>query len=291
MLKELFSIGPIHVYTYGLMMAIAFITVSLILDRELKRKGNTFSYSFPSDFGTTLVLTALIGGVAGSKLYSILQEGHLSFSDIFSGDGLAWYGGLIGGTLAILIIIYIKHCPILPTIDTLASLLLLGYAIGRIGCFVSGDGCYGKPTDAWCGMAFPNGVIPTTSSNLYSLLSAKGMAIPIGIEKYGTEMIKVHPTPLYEIIMSSILFGILWTIRKKKEQFPGYIFGLYLIFAGVERFVVEFWRIQTWHKIAFGIELTTVQISSMVMFVIGIFLIVHEEHCILRCKAFRNRKR
>jgi len=273
MIKELFSIGPIHVYTFGLMMAISFITVSLLLDRELKRKGKAYSYSFPSDFGTTLVLAALIGGVAGAKLYAVLQEGHLSFSGLFSGSGLTWYGGLIGGASAVLITIYLKKSPILPTSDAIAPLLLLGYAIGRIGCFVSGDGCYGKPTEGWSGMAFPNGVIPTTSANLYSLLTAKDMPIPEGIEKYSNEIVKVHPTPLYEIIMSSILFGILWSIRKNKEQRPGFIFGLYLIFAGVERFIVEFWRIQKWHEIAFGIELTSVQITSIIMFIVGSFFI------------------
>lgn len=273
MLKELFSIGPFHVYTYGLMMAISFITVSLLLDRELKRKGKTYSYSFPSDFGTTLVLSALIGGVVGSKFYSILQAGNLNLNELFSGSGLVWYGGLIGGAGAILITIYIKSSPVWPTIDAVSSLLLLGYAIGRVGCFVSGDGCYGKPTECWSGMAFPDGVIPTTSRNLYSLLSEKGMNIPEGIGRYGTEIVKVHPTPLYEIIMSLILFGILWAIRKKKEKLPGYIFGLYLIFAGVERFIVDFWRIQTWHEIAFGIELTTIQITSIFMFAIGIFIL------------------
>jgi len=278
MIKELFSIGPFHVYTYGLMMAISFITVGLLLDRELKRKENRYSYSFPPDFGTTLILSAVIGGVAGSKLYSVLQEGEISFRELFSGSGLGWYGGLIGGAVAVLIVIHVKSSPVWPTIDAIGPLLLLGYAIGRIGCFVSGDGCYGKPTDGWWGMAFPNGVITTTSGNLYNLLKDKGMNIPSGIEKYGTEIIKVHPTPLYEIIMSSILFGILWAIRKKKEKFPGYIFGLYLIFAGIERFIVEFWRIQKWHKIAFGIELTTIQITSIIIFVIGIVLIARSRN-------------
>lgn len=254
-------------------MAISFITVSLLLDRELKRKNNRYSYSFPPNFGTTLVLSALIGGVVGAKLYTALQEGHLSFSEMFSGSGLGWYGGLIGGAAAVLIVIYVKSSPVWPTIDAIGPLLMLGYAIGRIGCFVSGDGCYGKPTDGWWGMAFPNGVIPTTSANLYRALSEKGMDIPSGIEQYGLEIVNVHPTPLYEIIMASILFGILWSIRKKKEQFLGYVFGLYLIFAGVERFIVEFWRVQAWHKIAFGIELTAIQIFSIILFVIGIFLI------------------
>lgn len=274
MIKELFSIGPFHVYTYGLMMAISFITVSLLLDRELNRKERTYSYSFPSDFATTIVLLALIGGIGGSKIYAIIQEGSLNFSNIFSGTGLVWYGGLIGGAAAVLAVIYVKSAPAWPTIDAIGPLLLLGYAIGRVGCFLSGDGCYGKPTDGWYGMAFPDGVIPTTSGNLYSLMSEKEMVIPEGIEKFSTEIVKVHPTPLYEIIMASVLFGILWAVRKKKEKFPGYMFGLYLIFAGFERFIVEYWRIQKWHEIAFGIEFTTAQITSIFMFAVGIFLIV-----------------
>ncbi len=228
---------PIAIHSYGLMLAFAFLTVLFILQRELARK------KLDPQLASSIIFAGAVGGIVGAKLYSALQDGTISMSELFSNSGLVWYGGVIGGSAAILFVIYRSNSPILPTIDALGPLLLLGYGIGRIGCFLSGDGDYGPPSNLPWAMAFPNGTVPTN--------------------------VLVHPTPLYETGMSLIGFGVLWAIRKRKEETPGQMFGGYLILAGVERFLSEFWRIN--RPVLFG--LTTAQFTSFLLIIIGGFLL------------------
>ena len=205
------QIGPIKIYSYGLMMAMAFLMAGFLLRRELKRAG------LAADMGDLIVIGAVLGGIIGAKLYSIVENLNdpdaLSLRSIFSGSGLVWYGGFMGGTIAVLAIIWLKRVPLLKVLDLLAPILILGYAFGRMGCFLSGDGCYGPPTDVPWGMSFPNGIFPTLE--------------------------RVHPTPLYEITISLMAFAFLWKVRKRITP-AGWNFGLYLILAGVERFIPKF---------------------------------------------------
>lgn len=210
MYPTLIDFGPFGIHSYGLMLACAFIAVVFVLQRELKRRG------FVAEVAASIVMAAGIGGVVGAKLYSALQDGQLHFAELFSTSGLVWYGGLIGGSLAASLYILRSPNPYLATIDIIGPTLLLGYGIGRIGCFLAGDGDYGPPSDLPWAMAFPNGTVPTD--------------------------VPVHPTPVYETLISFAFFGILWTQRRRLEATPGILFGASLILLGVERFIVEFWR-------------------------------------------------
>ena len=140
-------------------------------------------------------------------------------------SGLVWYGGLIAGSVAVLYTIYRSGSPILPIIDAIGPLLLLGHGIGRIGCLLAGDGCYGRRcTLSWpWGMEFPAGIKPT-------------------IDRVSGEVFSVYPTPLYDFLLMVLAFSLFWRFRKKLERVPGVIFGLVLIYIGVERFIIEFWR-------------------------------------------------
>jgi phosphatidylglycerol:prolipoprotein diacylglycerol transferase len=129
--------------------------------------------------------------------------------------------------------------------DLMAPLLLLGQGMGRVGCFLSGDGCYGPPSDVPWAMAFPNGVVPTTTP--------------------------VHPTPLYDTIALVVLFFVLWSIRKKALK-PGTFFGLFAVFMGIERFITEYWR--TDPKYIFGF-LSEAQLISIILFISGLSLIIY----------------
>ncbi|MFC1714082.1 prolipoprotein diacylglyceryl transferase [Candidatus Poribacteria bacterium] len=213
MYPVILQIGAIKIYSYGLMMAMAFLAADFLLRRELKRAG------LAADMGDLIVIGAVVGGIIGAKLYSITENLNdpdaLSLRSIFSGSGLVWYGGFVGGTIAVLAIIRLKRAPLLKVLDLLAPILILGYAFGRMGCFLSGDGCYGPPTDLPWGMSFPNGTVPTLE--------------------------RVHPAPLYEITMSLVVFAFLWKIRRRITP-VGWNFGLYLTLAGIERFIAEFWR-------------------------------------------------
>tara|TARA_B100000809_G_scaffold265020_1_gene322508 strand:+ start:486 stop:1421 length:936 start_codon:yes stop_codon:yes gene_type:complete len=205
---------PIGIHSYGIMMALAFLSVLVGLQRELPRK------NFDVQLAYSIVFRAVVFGVLGAKIYYVIE-----FRDLSAFSGLVWYGGLIAGSVAVLYTIYRSGNPILPIIDAIGPLLLLGHGIGRIGCLLAGDGCYGRRcTLSWpWGMEFPAGIKPT-------------------IDRVSGEVFSVYPTPLYDFLLMVLAFSLFWRFRKKLERVPGVIFGLVLISLGVERFIIEFWR-------------------------------------------------
>jgi phosphatidylglycerol:prolipoprotein diacylglycerol transferase len=242
MYPTLIDFGPIAIHSFGLMMALAFLTVMFLLQRELARKGLD-----PRPV-SSIVFASAVGGIVGAKLYSALRDGRIEITELFSNSGLVWFGGVIGALAAVLYVIYRSPNPILPTLDALGPLMLLAHGIGRIGCFLAGDGDYGPPSNLPWAMAFPNGTVPTTE--------------------------RVHPTPLYETGLLLIGFGLLWRVRKQKEGTPGWISGGYLILAGCERFFAEFWRLNP--RDLFG--LTDAQLFSILLIIIGGWLIYWATH-------------
>lgn len=237
MYPTLIDFGPVGIHSFGLMLATAFITVVFVLQYELKRRG------FVAEQASTIVMAAALGGIVGAKLYSALLGGSINFRELFSTSGLVWYGGLIGGCLAVTIVILRSPNPFFATVDIVGPTVILGYGIGRIGCLLAGDGDYGPPSDLPWAMAFPNGTVPTD--------------------------VPVHPTPIYESLMSFAFFGVLWSQRHRFQNVPGTTFGISLMLLGVERFIAEFWRLTPrvlgWMSAA--------QIFSIVAFIIGIALI------------------
>ena len=174
MYPTIVDFGPVGIHSYGLMLATAFITSVFVIQYELKRR------SFVPDVAATIVVSAAIGGIVGAKLYAALLDGRITLTELFSTSGLVWYGGFIGGCLGVLIVVLRSPNPTLATIDIIGPTLLLGYGIGRIGCFLAGDGDYGPPSDLPWAMAFPNGTVPTD--------------------------VPVHPTPIYETLISFTFF-------------------------------------------------------------------------------------
>lgn len=237
MYPTIIDFGPVGIHSYGLMLATAFITSVFVIQYELKRRG------FVPDVAATIVVAAAIGGIIGAKIYAALLDGRITLSELISTSGLVWYGGFIGGFLGILIVIVRSPNPTLATIDIIGPTLLLGYGIGRIGCLLAGDGDYGPPSDLPWAMAFPNGTVPTDE--------------------------RVHPTPIYETLISFTFFGILWSQRRKLEVNPGALLGASLILLGVERFFVEFWRL-TPRVLGW---MTAAQLFSIVAFIAGIIVI------------------
>jgi phosphatidylglycerol---prolipoprotein diacylglyceryl transferase len=238
MFPVLLKIGPITIGSYGLMLAIAFLTTLWLLKREFEHN------NFPGEWAYSVIMAAAIGGIVGARLYFILEHvGEFLKSPVsmtFSGSGLTWYGGFIGGLLAVLWTIHKFSAPDLVIADLISPLLLLGYGIGRIGCFLAGDGDYGPPSHLPWAMSFPHGIVPTD--------------------------VPVHPTPLYELLMSLILFAILWRLRKR-PHLPGMMLSGMLVFYGIERFVAEFWRLTP--KILWG-WMTMAQILSIISILIGV---------------------
>lgn len=204
----LFSLGTLKVYTYGFFMAMAFLVTHKLMDKEFKR------LNIDVDTGH-LILAAVIGGVIGAKIHYVLTWNFDALFDI--NTGLSFQGGLMGG--AFLVSAYTKYAgeSISRVDDTVACLVPLGHAIGKLGCFFSGDGCYGGPTHLPWGMSFPNGLIPT--------------------RKF------VHPSPLYEFIIGVSLFAYFW--NKRDDNSPRLAFDnstRVIIAFCFSRVIVELWR-------------------------------------------------
>ena len=221
--------------TFGLMFALGFLASGLVISRRLHETGR------PHDWAYEIVFAGLVGGLVGSRLYWIVQnydqvKGDL-LGNLFSGTGLVWYGGALGGAAAILLWAWWRGMLSLFLLDLCAVPLALGYAIGRIGCQLSGDGDYGKAWDGPWAMAYPHGTVPTTQT--------------------------VHPTPIYETLTMGLVAWVLWTLRDAFR--PGVLFAVYLVLAGTERFLVEFLRRN--HEGALG--LTAPQWESLAMVIAG----------------------
>jgi phosphatidylglycerol:prolipoprotein diacylglycerol transferase len=233
-------IGPLTLQTFGLMFALAFLAAGALIGKRLHEIGR------PVDWAYEMGFAALIGGILGSRIYFIVQNygsvKHDLLGSFFSGSGLVWYGGAIGGALAVLAWAWYRDFLGLTLLDLAAPALALGYAIGRCGCQLSGDGDYGKPWNGPWAMSYPNGTVPTDRT--------------------------VHPTPIYETLAMGLGAWILWQLRDRVRA--GVLFAIYLIYAGVERFAVEFLRRNS--EVALG--LTSAQFESLGMMVIGTIWIV-----------------
>lgn len=229
MIPELFSIGSFSVSPFGLLMALAFLVSYFALRSGLTREGLG-----DDEDASALVLAAGLGGVLGSKLYyAILTRDWLS---VFSRSGLVWYGGFILGAVAVVFVLRRRGMPLWASVDVIAPVLVLGYAVGRIGCFLVGDD-YGVPTRLPWGVVFPYGLpVPTTAG---MLLAEYGIPIPEGAA--AADLVPVHPTQLYETVAGVGIFALAAWFRRRTDR-PGAV-GLATIGAfAVERFLVEFLR-------------------------------------------------
>ena len=226
--------------TFGLMVAVAMLVSFFILRADLARRRIA---SRESGLAEAFVAIPCLAGIVGAKLYHVLETPQDLIADpmgqIFSQYGFAWLGGLIAGIAAFLWLAKRNRIPLLKMLDAGSAAAAVGYGVGRIGCFLSGDGDYGIPTSLPWGVSFPNGIVPTTA--------------------------RVHPTPIYEFIVACVIGLILWKLGRKQVGAPknprgdasrkgdwqrgasvtpdGFVFSSYLIFTGIARFLVEFIRI------------------------------------------------
>jgi phosphatidylglycerol:prolipoprotein diacylglycerol transferase len=233
-------IGPLDLKTFGICFACGFLVSGLILGRRFRELGR------PVDWSYEMVFAALIGGLVGSRIDYVLQNWDKASDDllgnILSGSGLVWFGGMVGGALGVILWARWRGFLGWQLFDSAAVPLAVGYAIGRVGCQLSGDGDYGTHSDLPWAMSYPDGTVPTTDT--------------------------VHPTPVYETLAMGIAGVVLWRLRDRFA--PGVLFGLYLIFAGIERFLVEFIRRN--EEIVAG--LTQPQLISLALLALGVAIVV-----------------
>ncbi len=283
MYPELFKIGPFTIYSYGLMLGVAFIISSYVMTKEYERK------KMSPAIATEITLLAIIFGIAGSKILDLIEN----WSDFianpliaFSPGGLTFYGGLILASAAIWIYIRRKKIPFLVVADAASPSLILAYGIGRIGCQLAGDGDYGIPTSLPWGTNFANGTVKPHYALMQYYQDHPAAALHdkfyqlsseiVRTDAYGTitkfdETIRLHPAPIYEFFACLIIFFILRYFQKKdvsgsdQRWADGKLFMLYLLFAGVERISIEFIRLNP--RLLFG--LSEAQLISIVLIVVG----------------------
>lgn len=252
MYPKLIDIGPIPVYSYGLMLGIGFLIGSLVLRRELKMKG------LDENLAINITFISLIAGIVGSKLFYIIEEwnfGDIPLSKLLTGDvlfspsGLTFYGGLILAIIVLIIYCRINKLNVLQIFDCMAPAAALAYGIARIGCHLSGDGDYGIPTNGtmweFIGYDYSNGTVPT----------------PPGV--------LAHPTSIYEFVIAIFIFMYLWNYQKN-SKFNGDVFFRYLILSGFSRFIIEIIRLNP--DVVAG--LSQAQLISIALIVFGTVMII-----------------
>lgn len=236
----LFHLGELPIPAFWTMALAGFLVAFLVIKSDIQRRGYSVTLAYD------MVLYAYIGGWVGARLFMIptgweyFTEDPLGF--LLSGSGWVWYGGVVGGFLALVLLAQRRNLSLLALGDIAAPALAMGLAMGRIGCQLSGDGDYGVPTDLPWGMSYPNGVVPTTEN--------------------------VHPTPVYEMLGCYVIFGYLW--RRRHQALPaGDLLGRYLIFSGFLRLAIEFVR----RNPAWLLGLTTAQWFSVASIALGVWIL------------------
>jgi phosphatidylglycerol:prolipoprotein diacylglycerol transferase len=250
----IFRLGRLEITGYGIMMMVGFLLGGWLIALELRRRG------LYEEYAADITVAAVIGGIVGAKLWYWVMNG----GSLFARGGLVWYGGFVGGAAAVLLNGWRLKVPARWTFHLCAPALAAAYALGRIGCFIVNDD-YGHPTTLPWGVKFPQGLPPSTAENLQHQF---GIAVPPGTDP--AEVLAVHPTQLYEVVLMLIAFAVLWRLRVRPRP-VGWLFGIYLIWAGLERFLIEFVRAKD--DRFFG-PLTLAQVVSLGLVLLGI-LVTH----------------
>jgi phosphatidylglycerol:prolipoprotein diacylglycerol transferase len=263
-------LGPLSIPTYGLMVAIGLLVAAYLLQFDINRHRAQFiERGYLKDADTknqgdeAFLVICIIGvaGLVGARLYSVLESPRELLAHpaavLFSRYGFTWSGSIITTLIALVFLARHFGVPVLEFMDLCSPPAALGYAIGRMGCLLSGDGDYGVPTSLPWGMSFPNGIVPTTETC---------------VQWGAASNCRVHPTPIYEFLAGVIIAAFLWRMSTRALSSGGShgeIFSGYLIWTGIARFLVEFIRINP--RVFYG--LTNAQIVSILSMVLGFALL------------------
>lgn len=237
MFPVLFRIGTFEVTSFGAMVALGAALGIFLLRREMLRAG------LDGAKGMDAALVGVLGGLAGAKLLYVAEHWAEPLSQtLLSRGGMSWFGGFTGGVLAGLAMVAWQGLPLMGVLSAAAPAMTLGQAVGRIGCFLVGDD-YGRPTSLPWGIAFPEGLPPTTQ--------------------------RVHPTQLYEAAALFVMTAALVALRKRGAN-DRKVFGIYLLLAGAIRFLIETVRV---NAVVF-LGMTTAQLFSVALTVAGLALLL-----------------
>ena len=247
-----YTFGAFSFTGFGLAILLCFLVGQVVAQQELVRRG------FDPNPVNDMVFAAVVGGLLGAKLYYVVVLHH--WDSIFERSGFVFWGGLIGGMLAVMGVVVKKRVGLMRMFDVCAPACAAAYAVGRTGCWAVGDD-YGRPYEGFLAVAFPQGAPPSTAR---VMAQEFGTLMPNG--STFTTVLSVYPTQLYEVALGLVMFGILWRIRDHKHA-EGWLFGVYCTLAGLERFIVEFFRAK---DDRFIVGLTYAQGIAMAFVLVGL---------------------
>jgi phosphatidylglycerol:prolipoprotein diacylglycerol transferase len=250
------AIGPVSVTGFGIAVAAAFVLGQMIASREMDRRG------FDADPVPDIVAATLVGFIIGAKLYyAVLTH---SWSSLLTRGGFVFWGGFAGSVAAGALMIRHKKLRFWHIADIFCIGLAAGYSVGRTGCWAVGDD-YGKPwPGGWLAVKFPNGVPPSTAGDM---ASSFGVHFPPGTDPLS--VIAVYPTQLFEVFLGFIVFLLVWRLREHKHA-EGWLFGVWAVWAGLERFGVEFLRAKDDRIGGVAAGLSAAQLISLAILAFGL---------------------
>jgi phosphatidylglycerol---prolipoprotein diacylglyceryl transferase len=257
-----FNLGPLTITGFGIAVLSAFFIAQYVCERELTRRGQLAEAHAMGD----VTFAALVGTLLGAKLYYVIVITH-RISDLFSRGGFVFWGGFMGSVIMCWLVIKWRKLSFLRFADVAGIAIAAGYAVGRTGCWAVGDD-YGKYWTGPLAVAFPEGAPPTTVARLMQDFG----------QKFDTMMdpnavVSVIPTQLLEVTLGFVMFLVAWRFRNHRHA-AGWLFGLYCVMAGIERFIVEFMRakddrfglpfgLSTAQGVAFGVLVVGIAIMAM----------------------------
>ena len=249
------KLGPLALTGYGVMMMVAFLMAGYAIQMELRER------KLDEEYAADIIIAAVIGGLVGAKVWYVVVSGE--WDSLFRRGGFVWYGGFLGGVIAVLFNGWRLRVPPRWTMELAAVALPVGYALGRVGCFLVNDD-YGIPTTLPWGVKFPQGLPPTTVANL------SRMHVTFPPNANPLEVVAVHPTQLYETILMFFVFWLIFRLRHHRHAM-GWRFGVYLVCAGIERFLIEIVRAKD-DRIAGPLSIA--QLTSILIVLAGVLVMV-----------------
>jgi phosphatidylglycerol---prolipoprotein diacylglyceryl transferase len=246
------ALGPLQLTGFGIAILMCFVVGQAVAQYELRRRGHD------AEPVNDMVFAAVLAGLLGAKLYYVVVLGN--WNAIFDRGGFVFWGGYILGSLAVLAVVVKKRFGIRRMMDVGGPASAAAYAVGRTGCWAVGDD-YGRPWRGFLAVAFPQGAPPSTAGAM-----AREFGIPLPPGTGPNTVLSVYPTQLFEVAMGLVMFGIIWRLRDH-EHAEGWLFGVYAVLAGIERFVVEFYRAKD-DRLMYG--LTYAQLISIAFIVFGV---------------------
>jgi phosphatidylglycerol:prolipoprotein diacylglycerol transferase len=246
------SLGPLQLTGFGIAILLCFVVGQAVAQYELRRRGHD------AEPVNDMVFAGVIAGLLGAKAYYVVVLGN--WNAIFDRGGFVFWGGYFLGSIAVLTVVVIRRFGIRRMMDVGGPASAAAYAVGRTGCWAVGDD-YGRPWRGFLAVAFPQGAPPSTAG-----VMAREFGIPLQPGTGPATVLSVYPTQLFEVAMGLVMFGIVWRLRDHKHA-EGWLFGVYAVLAGIERFIVEFYRAKD-DRLFHG--LTYAQLIALAFVVFGV---------------------